>query len=332
MKFRLLLSIVCFSSIILSEGKSQNISSKTYLNSLTSAYGYIEGQLTALKLIGKDVPKYATKAFTLWYSFNTNFGAIRDSIEVFMIKAMGVKLIDSMKENMSETLKSLGSRFTYDEISAQSKIVEVEDALNWKIPSQFLQPILSVKYYHTPYREFLDNHTQLFKTKGHPKSKGSDWQIRIPLSWISSEGERPNIIQKFLPQSENGLVSISILVKSLELPAGMKFSKKEVEEFFTEKEAKGMVPDGGKFLSFKKMVFDGINGGLLISEQEITRLDNRFNIRMHSFFFYWKEQFYYINCSIGSISENSSITLLAEKYMPLFRLVANSIVVNSKYE
>ena len=312
--------------------KSQDINDRKLLKNFTSAYGYIEGQLIALKLIARDVPNLASKAFILSYSFKNRFGPIKDSIEVYMKKAMGERLVDSLKENISAEIMSLSNSFEYDEKSSQVKIEEIEKALNWKIQSPFLEYLLSIKYYHKPQQEFLDGHVQVFKVKGHAKSKGTNWQISVPRSWIASEAERPNIIQIFKPQSENGQVSISIIVKNLEPHNNQKPSKKEIDELFTEAAAKDMIPDDGKFLSFKKMIFDGINGGLMIYEQETERLDFKFYFRSHMFYFYWNEQLYYLICSVGNMNGKNFVVPVAEKYISLFKLVANSIVITSKYE
>lgn len=46
------------------------------------------------------------------------------------------------------------------------------------------------------------------------------------------------------------------MVKKMPLPKGYRLTKEELNDLFTEKEMKYMIPDGGKFISFTKMTID----------------------------------------------------------------------------
>lgn len=81
----------------------------------------------------------------------------------------------------------------------------------------------------------LTEDSRVFRTQGHPKAKGVDFQVRYPASWRPAEGERPNIIQKFVSENGRGLESIMLVVKDIPLPEDYKPTKRELDEFFSDK-------------------------------------------------------------------------------------------------
>jgi hypothetical protein len=58
-----------------------------------------------------------------------------------------------------------------------------------------------------PAREFLDGICSNFSTKGHAKAKGVSLSIVYPENWAAAEGERLNIVQKFVSEGGHGLAS-----------------------------------------------------------------------------------------------------------------------------
>ena len=92
-----------------------------------------------------------------------------------------------------------------------------------------------------------------------------------------------------------------------------------------------MMPPGAKFIQFKKMVYDGINGGYLEYEQTAIRLDFEITTNMSQYIFIYNQKLYTLNCNIiGQSNEYGPIS--KKKFSKLFDLVANSIVVNQQYK
>jgi hypothetical protein len=67
-------------------------------------------------------------------------------------------------------------------------------------------------------RTFLDGQRTTFSTKGHAKAKGANFTIAYPNNWTASEGERPNIVQKFVGEGSDSLVNVMIITKEFPLP------------------------------------------------------------------------------------------------------------------
>jgi hypothetical protein len=102
-----------------------------------------------------------------------------------------------------------------------------------------------------PAREFLDGHRATFSTMGHPKAKGVVFTIAYPLSWAAKEGERPNIVQRFISEHGHGLEMALILTKQLSLPADSVLTYQDLRELFDVGILRGMLPPGATYIGAK---------------------------------------------------------------------------------
>jgi hypothetical protein len=100
---------------------------------------------------------------------------------------------------------------------------------------------------------------------------------------------------------------------------------------FTENGIKIIVPSEAKFISFSKMTLDSNTGGMLEIEQTLSRLDLKLKMRMVQFMFIRGSKIYTLIGTVSSANMEDDLSPEMEKYLPLFRLVANSIVVNDQY-
>jgi hypothetical protein len=80
------------------------------------------------------------------------------------------------------------------------------------------------------------------------------------------------------------------------------------------------------------MTLDSNIGGMLQVEQIVSRLDYKFKIRVVQFMFIRGFKIYMLMATVSSSNIEDDLVVKMEKYMPLFRLVANSIVVNDQYK
>jgi uncharacterized pyridoxamine 5'-phosphate oxidase family protein len=80
------------------------------------------------------------------------------------------------------------------------------------------------------------------------------------------------------------------------------------------------------------MTLDNNIGGMIENEQTVERLDFKMKIRMVQFMFIRGDKWYFLQCSVGSEKTDTDLSLVMKKYLPLYRLVANTIVVNDQYK
>src|SRR6266511_5089905 len=108
-----------------------------------------------------------------------------------------------------------------------------------------------------------------FSTKGHPKSKGAAFTIRYPPSWKAEEGERPNVVQKFVSESGRGLEMAMILTKSI--PPNERFTQADVQAALSPEGLKEFLPSGAKLLGVKTTKIEGEPAGLIEFSRRMER-------------------------------------------------------------
>jgi hypothetical protein len=305
-----------------------NIKKTKYIR-VSEAYGYLIGQEYSLDLIKKEFPQFEMSILKVKMSFNSTFGKSKEGMKKYLAEYLGQNEFNQYEERLiSELTKMLDNQAFTEEI-ASNFISEVENRAKGNIAPTVLETLLSFQYSDRPQDELTSVFTTTFKTKGHPKSKNTDWQIKVPKSWKAEQADRPNIIQKFTSDYGAGNQSIMLMVK--ELPKGYKLSKEELNDLFTEKEMKEMAIDGGKFISFTKMILDNNVGGMIEYEQTVERLDFEMKIRMVQFMFIRGDKWYSLQCSVGSAKTDIDLSSEMKEYLPLYKLVANTLVVNDQY-
>jgi hypothetical protein len=332
MKIKSIISIITFVtfSFFASGQTPENIKKEKYKR-VSEAYGYLIGQEYFFKIIKAEFPSLELNITKAQLLFNSTFGKSKENLKIYLSELLGKNEFKDYEIELIAELKKMVAKQTYTEENAIDFITEVENRANGQIASPVLETLLSFQFLDRPQDEFLLGFNKIFKTKGHPKSKDTDWQIRVPTSWRAEEADRPNIIQQFTSDYGDGDQSIMLIVKEIDLPKGYKLSKEDQNELFTEKEMKGFIPDGGNFISFKKMTLDNNAGGMLEFEQIVERLDIKVKMCLVAFIFIRDNKMYFLQ---GGISNklNSDLTKEMQKYLPLFKLVANTIVVNDQYK
>jgi len=66
-----------------------------------------------------------------------------------------------------------------------------------------------------------------YKSKAHPKAKGLNFQIKVPLGFEQKEADRPNIVQKWV----KGNASFMVMVKNLDKETS-NVSKEDWKDYF----------------------------------------------------------------------------------------------------
>ncbi|MCC5921556.1 MAG: hypothetical protein LAT68_14125 [Cyclobacteriaceae bacterium] len=295
---------------------------------VAQAYGYIIGNEKFLQVVEKNYPEYALKILRVRLAFESSFGRSKIGIKNYLIDYMGHSEFIQYDKNVNEVLGELYADLELTEEFILYGLNLIENNANGiDFESPILETLLSFQYAENPHDEFFGGFTYSFSTKGHPKSKNSDIKFKIPKSWKAQEAERPNIIQKFTNDYGQGIQSIMIMVVDL----GYKLEPYEIKKFFSKTEIMEMIPTSGKFISHTDMTFDGFLGCLLVFEQTQKRLDLEINTKSAQFMFIYGDKAVYLTCSVNIVDRSKKNIDGMEKYLPLFKAVANSIVVMDRY-
>jgi hypothetical protein len=338
MKYKMTISILLFfKTALIVFGQTSNDLIEPKYEKVGEAYGYLRGQEYSLDAIKDEFPQLERSIWKARKSFESTFGKSKEGMQLYLTEYLGPDNFSKFDEYLtSELIRTLGNQiYTVEE--AISFISEVESRAKGNIPSPVLETLLSFQFSERPQDELIMGFTTVFKTKGHPKSKNTDWQIKVPKSWIAEEADRPNIIQKFRSGFGAGHQTIMLMVKEIPLTNEYEITTKEVdhifvEHVFTEEAMKDWVPVGGRFISFKQMTFDNNIGCMIEFESATDRLDIEIRTRAVQFVFIRDTKIYMLSCAVSSEKNDTDLSLEMEKYLPLFLLVANSIVVNDQYE
>ena len=295
-------------------------------------YGYLIGQEYKLNLIKEQVPSHALNAHIAELAFNASFGKAKEGITRFLIENLGQKEYLALEKQILSRLETTLYEQPLNVQFASDFIKEVQNRANGNIESPILETLLSFRFLEAPQQELTHGYANTFRTKGHPKSKGTDWQVKIPKSWKAEEASRPNIMQIFKSEYGAGMQSIMLMVKDIPVAKGTEFSQDELNAFFSEKQMKEAVPRDAKFISFTKMNIENNIGGMLQFEQISERLDIKVKTRMVQFMFIRKNQLYSLQCTVSSDDPTTDLSDDMKRFLPLFKLVANSVVVNDQYK
>ena len=315
---------------------SEEISTKeSRWKQLSQAYGFVLGQQISLELIEQEFPDLAKDVRYAWFSFNsTALGESVKGVEEELSKMLGNRWSEYKKEMIAQMDMLIGEQ----DITRQQAVdflQEVRQRSRGEMPESILATLLSAhsKFSKNPGLELSTGWKQTFRTKNHPKAKGVDFSISFPASWRKREGYRPNIIQFFESGAGYGPIMCSLMVKDIPLPDGYNLSERELKNFFHQNELKDLVPDGGMFIDAKTIVLEGAPAGMLISDQEMQRLDLTLSMRMTQFITIQEKSMIFIQFMVAKMPDSEeSMDELQQKYLPIYRAIANTFVLNEKYK
>jgi hypothetical protein len=183
-----------------------------------------------------------------------------------------------------------------------------------------------------PAREFLSGNRSTFSTQNHPKSKGVHFTIAYPSSWAAEEGERPNIVQKFVSNSGRGLEMALIITIALPLPPGTTVAEADLKEFFTPAAMRDMVPLGAHFLNAAQTKIEGLPAGMLEYSMRQERAGMAVDMQIITYIFVHGSTMVQLQCAVSQVTGSQGDILgRMARFKPLFTLMANSIVMPDRW-
>ena len=311
---------------------SQEVGSSLHTD-LSQTYGYYNGQKLSIDRIKNKFPALTAKATYAQMTFDLVFKSSYENIGRELKKILKQHW-PAYKSQMRQKLKSANSFTQMSQKQAEAFINTVGLRGKGQIESPVLETLLAYKpeFQNSPATEFSRGFKSTYRTKGHPKAKGVDLQVEYPRSWRAKEGKRPNVVQLFTSKNGRGLESILLMVKNIPLPPGYKITERELDEFFSPKELREMIPKGGAFISAKSIVLDGQKGGMMVFDQTMQRIDNKITLRSLHFITIYGSKMIFIQCMVATQTENQAdLNKQYRRLEPLFKLVANSFVIQSQY-
>jgi len=172
--------------------------------------------------------------------------------------------------------------------------------------------------------DFATGQAPRFASRGHAKSLGLSFTIRYPRSWRAKEGERPHILQNFLSTDGSGS-NCNVGVRDR---AGM--TEAQARASIRPEALRAQLPVGLVFISGQSTTLDGVPAGEVQSRQSVNRAGSSFQARTLIMMAVPGTSFFSLTCLVGGATEAEADRRYAA-YLPVFRLIANSIVFPDQY-
>jgi hypothetical protein len=157
--------------------------------------------------------------------------------------------------------------------------------------------------------------------KGHPKSKGVDLQLKKPVGWEIQEGDRPNIIKKFIYKNS----TYTILVKDNYGFVSRKQAKELLDEGFADEiisEFKSAMKNV-KVLNQNVVSVDKYPTLQITLTGEMERMGLTLQMTMKSWIILYEDKVVFLQGG-GLTNEFSSVE-------PVFNLITNSVIFPEQY-
>jgi hypothetical protein len=328
----LIISVLLLSTIVAYPVLAQDARSSLH-SELSQTYGYYSGQKLSIDRIRSEFPTLSNKASHAQMTFGLVFKSSYKNIEKELRKSLRHKW-PTYKSRLHQKLKSSLGSVSISTAQANKFIHTVRLRAKGQIQSPILETLLTYnpEFQNSPAKEFTRGFKRTYRTKGHPKAKGADFQIEYPQSWRIKEGKRPNVIKLISSRNGRGLESILLMVKNIPLPSGYKITERELDDFFSPHELKDMVPNGASFISAQSIILDGQKGGMMVFDQTLQRIDQKLSFRNLQFITIYRNKMIFIQCMVATQTSNRDhLNTRFKRLEPLFKLVANSFVIQSKY-
>lgn len=291
--------------------------------------GFLVGQHYSIDRIKTEFPDLAQSAQLADMEFTSAFGEAEKAITTELQTMLKHKYAEYENGLKAQIRDSLTKQALTHEIAAIF-VAEVSDRAKGAMPSPMLETLLAYQYKDNPSEEFSRKYIRSYSTKDHAKAKGLELTFSYPVSWKAAEGDRPNIVQKFTSENGHGLEMFLVMVKDLPLPPGYVITEQELDEFFTESELEGMLPENSKFISAMPVILDNHKAGVILFDQKVQRLDITKTLRMQMYVTIIKEKMVFLQFMVTD-REDATLQARFDKFEPLFKMIANSFVIQNQY-
>jgi len=298
------------------------------------AYGFYLGQNYSLNEISKKYPSMSGMALIAEKEFSATFKSSIEGMDALMTKYAKSEWSKIKKQLTTQIASSINIE-QISETQARQFVELVRERAKGNIESPVIETLLLFKsgYENNPEREFLDGYKYKYSTNGVGKAKGVAFSIESPKTWVAKEGNRPNIVQKFVSESGRGLEMLLILIKEVPLQAGEKITEKDVLEILNPKDIQDFIPDGGVYINSGKLTLENLPGFWVHFKLNMSRVRNTVGMETIMYTIFYKNKMIQIQGQVmtsinGEPAERGGL----KKYEKLFDLMANSFVISNMYK
>ena len=300
---------------------------KKIIMDISRTYGYYQGQLYTLNTIKKRYPKLSNQVFIAKSEFDLSFSKSINNIDTLIGKYDGW---NSVKKDIEKDIhKNIDlSGLTYTE--AINFIDEVKKRAKGDIESPVLETLLMLNpsYENNPEKEFYDGFKKKYVSDDFKKSKGVEFSLDLPMSWVSKKANRPNIVRKFIAQNGHSVEMAMVLV--YDFPEGKYLSNIDIKSTVNKKDMQEAVPPNAILKDFGFIKLETMPGYWQRYSMIVQRVRKVMTIEMLAYTIFYGDKLIQIQFQVGDF-DNKDLVERFEKFEPLFDSIINSFVLLDLY-
>jgi hypothetical protein len=263
-------------------------------------------------------------------AFDLSFGPSLKNLDAYMQKNLG-RGWPEFKNKIDKMLAEKLGKQSMSKSQAIEFISMVKHRAKGDIDSPVLETLLIFKpeYEEYPEQEFLDGYRYTYKNDGTGKSKGVEFSIKIPRTWKAKEGNRPNIVQKFIAPSGAMLM---IIIKEMPLGPNEHVTQTDVDEMLSSEGVRQMLPPGASYIASGKMTLEGLPGLWVKYRVKMGRVKMTMEAESIMYVVFYKNRTIQIQGTNGvSVNGEKIKDGGIKKYEKLFDQMVNSFVLEGLY-
>ena len=180
----------------------------------------------------------------------------------------------------------------------------------------------------TPAPRQLNN----FRSRGHSKAKGMDFRISYPNGWLAKEGNRPNVVQKFVfyENEITHIVGITVTNSKLSSNTDQTLSPDQYANLLTHPNS---LPPTAFEVQLDKSQLEGIPTASRKYLSRPSRAGSSLMIKTWETLFLFDGKEFSITCTTGGVgTPEMEVKNAYTRTEPVFQGIVNSFVLFNLYE
>lgn len=319
--------ILLFFTPFFSLSQTLGVTDGKKLNEAAKAYFYLRGQELTLEHLRTN-GGYDSELENVIYNVKQYFSKPKESIRDYLSNSIGESKFTKSEDSLTQVVLS---KLDLGSINREDAFREINRRLNKLdgVPENIKTTLIHFKYINNPSAIINDGFYNIFSSKGHPKAKGTDFNLKYPTIFTEIDGARPNIIRTFNYDLDDNGFNFNVGVREgVGNDEVGKVSKQDVLDFISSGQVKQMISEDSEFIKAEHIFIENCNGVKIEFKQKMQRLDLAFEIRFWSYLIF-NENHLYTFIFGYNIPNNGQD--LSKKYQPLITSIMNSFVINTNY-
>lgn len=321
--------LISFCALSQSDARAININDQS-AKGLGRAHGFLMGQEFSLSRIAAEMPDLAYKVTVANTQFSSTFPKIKEKLDHELLKAYGEKAYEKYIVEAQNKMRQVAESQPLSRNLSIDFIQQVQARAKGKLEPQILNYLLAVQYQTNPAGEIADGFVQRYETDGSGKAKGVQLSLKLPLSWVGKEGERPHTLQGWTSEGGTGMEFVSLQIRDVQ---GAPLTKAEIEESVRSGDLRTTLPAGATYIgsgniNIEKQPGYWLQFGLNSQRGELSLYQNllQYNIFLNN-------KSIILGCSAGAeVNEKVKADIAATRIRPLCQRILNSLVFPQVYK